>query len=344
MKQKINYYALVISLIGLICLQSVLKAQESILDEQDKDNYGKVIGQIVDPETGEPVNEKFQVCGFNWNNTDPRYHLRTWCDSETDENGYLAIDLLPGTYGFLFTALEPNSKYSRMAFHPFYEEMPEEYKEIFSLPIRVEKGKITKFVKKAIVGGGIKVNLVDLEGKPVDPTIAFPGRSIKISGYFVNYNLSPGDSYFNFRMKNGELSKYGFFPDNSWEMRLEFLRIGYEKVQKKDIVIKPNDITQINVVIDPYDMTGVEGFILDGLGKPQENFRISFFSKKKPINGYYTCHTDSNGHYIMTGMPEGFYKIRIYDGREYYFMYQNVIIEIKKDILLHRNFNLSLSD
>jgi hypothetical protein len=309
----------------------------------NKDNYGKVIGQIIDPETEKPVNEEFGVCFFNWNYKEYNYRYKKDCTFSTDEKGYIATDVPPGTYGLLFYSKEANSKYSDF-FHPFYEKMPEKYKEMFSCPIKVEKGKITKFVKKAIVGGTIKITLVDLTGNPVDPDVAFPGRLINIDGYFENYILAPGSHHFNFRLKGGQVTKTGFFPDTSWEMELEFHGIGYGKITKKNIVIKANEVTEITVAIDLNNITGVEGKIMDELGNPIKNVRINFYQKDQSIEGDFECFADSNGHFHITGMPEGFYKIEIFDGHKYYLTFQNVIIEIKKNILLHKDFILPISE
>jgi hypothetical protein len=339
MKRKI-FYVLVILVFGTIGTNLLDGVPQ---EEWDADNFGKVIGQIVDPETGNPVNSKFQVCIFNWNYRGDDYEDKMDCNFSTDEKGYIAINLPPGTYGLLFWPGEPDSKYS-MTFHPFYEKMPEKYKERFSCPIKVEKGKITKFFKKAIIGGTIKVTLVDLAGNPVDPDIAFPDRSIKINGYFKNYNLGPGSPSFNFSLKNGQFAQNGFFPDISWEMKLEFLGIGYGRITKKNILVKTNEVTEINVAIDPDDITGIEGKILDEVGNPKKSVRISFFQRDQSIEGYFACLTDSSGDYRMTGMPEGYYKIRIFDGNKYYFMYQNIIIEIKKNILLKKDFIIPPSE
>jgi hypothetical protein len=46
----------------------------------------------------------------------------------------------------------------------------------------------------------------------------------------------------------------------------------------------------------------------------------------------------------MIGMTEGFYEIRIFNGHKYYFDYQNVIIEIKKNILLNKDFIIPPSE
>jgi hypothetical protein len=128
-------------------------------------------------------------------------------------------------------------------------------------------------------------------------------------------------------------------------LELEFFRIGYAVFKKKDIVIKANEVTEINVAIDPNDITGIEGKILDELGNPQQKVEICFFQKDESIEGSFSCFTNANGHFIMTGIPEGFYKVVVFDGHEFHFSLQNIIIiEIKKNILLKRDFTIPTSE
>ena len=335
---------LMVILMG-ICFSGILLCP----DQQDneiylnRDNFGKVIGQIIDPETNKPVNEKFRVCIYNWYYREGDYERYKDCNFFTDEKGWITMDLPPVTYGLLFYSQEPNSKYS-CTYNPIYEKMPEEYKEMFSCVIKVETGKITRFVSKAIIGGALKVTLVDLAGNPVDPAVAFPGRSVSTLGYILNYNLVPGSPSRSLKLENGKFFKKGFFPDNSWEVHLIFFGIGYGVFEKKDIVIKANEVTEITFAIDPNDITGVEGKIVDELGNPQKKVRISFFQKDESIEGDFSCFTDSNGHFMMTGMHEGFYKVEIFDGHEYYFTFQDIVIEINKNILLKKDFIITTSE
>ncbi len=335
---------LMVILMG-ICSPGLLLCPEQQDNEiyLNRDNFGKVIGQIIDPETNKPVNEKFRVCIYNWYYREDDYERRKDCDFLTDEKGRITMDLPPATFGLLFYPEDMESKYSG-TYHPFYEKMPAEYKDMFSCVIKVETGKITRFVRKAIIGGALKVTLVDLTGNPVDPAVAFPGRSISIWGGIDNYILSPGSASLDLTLENGKFFRRGLFPDSSWELDLRFFGIGYGVFEKKDIVIKANEVTEINVPIDPNDITGVEGNIVDELGNPQKKVRINFYQKDESIEGSFRCFTDSNGHFMMTGMPEGFYKVVVFDGHEFHLSFQNIIIEIKKNILLKKNFTIPTSE
>ncbi len=328
-----------------ICSPGLLLCPEQQDNEiyLNRDNFGKVIGQIIDPETNKPVNEKFRVCIYNWYYREDDYERRKDCEFLTDEKGRITMDFPPATFGLLFYPEDLESKYTG-TYHPFYEKMPAEYKDIFSCVIKVETGKITRFVGKAIIGGALKVTLVDLAGNPVDLAVAFPGRSVSIQGGIDNYNLSPGSDSLDLTLDNGKFFRQGLFPDTSWQVYLRFFGIGYGVFKKKDIVIKANEVTEINVFIDPNDITGVEGKIVDELGNPQKKVRISFYQKDESIEGDFDYYTDSNGHYIMTGMPDGFYKVEIFDGHEYYFTFQDIFIEIKKNILLKKDFTITTSE
>ncbi|MGD2090410.1 MAG: hypothetical protein PVH61_29830, partial [Candidatus Aminicenantes bacterium] len=62
--------------------------QEGVETEQ----YGKVIGQIVDPETGEPVKEPFLVNIFY--SKDDKYPANLYrCCNETDNRGKIELEL-----------------------------------------------------------------------------------------------------------------------------------------------------------------------------------------------------------------------------------------------------------
>jgi hypothetical protein len=329
-----------------ICSPGLLLCPEQQDNEiyLNRDNFGKVIGQIIDPETNKPVNEKFRVCIYNWYYREDDYEYRKDCNFYTNEKGRITMDLPPATFGLLFYSQERNSKYS-CTYHPFYEKMPAEYKDMFSCVIKVETGKITRFVSKAIIGGALKVTLVDLAGNTIDPAVAFPGRSVTTQGEIVNHNLVPGSPTRSLKLENGKFFKKGFFPDNSWEVDLRFYGIGYGVFKKKDIVIKANEVTEINVAIDPNDITGVEGQILDEMGNPKKKVEICFFPKDESIEGSFSCFTNSNGHFMMTGMPDGLYEVGIFDGHEFHFFYQDIIIiEIKKNILLNRDFTIPTSE
>ncbi|MCP4153028.1 MAG: carboxypeptidase regulatory-like domain-containing protein, partial [bacterium] len=312
--------------------------QSSLLMAQTvkNDDYGKVIGQLIDPETGKPVNEVFYVCIFNWNYRESDYYRRKSCEYQTDKNGTVTFNFHPGHYGILFGPDSLNSKYAPTP-HPFRKSLPEEYREQVSCSIIIERGKITRFVKKAILGGTIKVNLVDLEGNPVDFSTAFAGQKIDFRGEFNNRRINPAP---NFRLKSGQLIQHRFFPDSAWELGLRLNGTGFGDIEIKDIVVRAGQVTEVNVPIDIADNTGVEGTIIDAQGHAAKNADMSFFPKDESQKGYYKCYTDANGHYRLIGIPEGFYRLKVFDGYEFYLYEQNVIIEMKWGILLSKDITL----
>ncbi|MCP4156703.1 MAG: carboxypeptidase regulatory-like domain-containing protein, partial [bacterium] len=279
--------------IAALFLQSSLLMAQTVKN----DDYGKVIGQLIDPETGKPVNEVFRVCIFDWNYREPGYDSRKSCDYRTDRNGNITFEFSPGHYGLLFWPVSLDSKYAPSP-HPFKESLPEEYRQQTSCSIIVERGKITRFVKKAIIGGSIKVNMVDLEGNPVNFSTAFAGQKIDFWGAFNNKRVNPGPS---FRLKSGQLIQHRLFPDSTWELELRLNGTGYGEIEIKDIVVRAGQVTEVNVPIDIDDKTGVEGTIVDAQGNPAKNARIYFYPKDKSKTGSYKCFSDANGHYRITG-------------------------------------------
>ena len=79
MKRAI-FYVLIVLVISIINNRMSLAVPQ---DSVDKDNYGKVIGQIVDAETGENVKEKFLITLYRRFEPD-RDNSRIY----TDQNGH----------------------------------------------------------------------------------------------------------------------------------------------------------------------------------------------------------------------------------------------------------------
>ncbi|MCP4154137.1 MAG: carboxypeptidase regulatory-like domain-containing protein, partial [bacterium] len=166
---------------------------------------------------------------------------------------------------------------------------------------------------------------------------AFAGQKIDFWGAFNNKRVNPGP---NFRLKSGQLIQHRLFPDSTWELELRLNGTGYGKIEIKDIVVKAGQVTEVNVPIDIDDKTGVEGTIVDAQGNPAKYVEICFFHKDKTKKGSYECFADANGYFRITGIPEGFYKINVYDDGKVYYYKKNLIIEINRHILLHKDIAL----
>ena len=103
LKRAISY-ALVVLVMGIIS-RDLLMA----VPQEDEDNYGKVIGQVVIQETGEPVNETFQVTFYDHRGDE---YIKKYV--ETDDHGRFIVELFPYIYYLGLTPLSDNSKYCKL--------------------------------------------------------------------------------------------------------------------------------------------------------------------------------------------------------------------------------------
>jgi hypothetical protein len=241
-----------------------------------KNDYGIVAGQILDPETGKPVKEKFNVRFYDAlykgeypsmaNGLSPvsavypldDFRSKTTPERPaygysvlTDKNGYFKRKFAPGTYGII---LDPNdyesSRYCR-EMNPTDPKMSAEDKKKLTFIIKVTKGKITQFAKKAILGGRIKANIVDKNGNDIDLNTFFnSGTKISIESSKPDLTM-PWERYFK---NEGNTLSANLFP-GIYEVNLtiEWSISGYKNYILKNVLIKNNETTEINFIIDPTD-------------------------------------------------------------------------------------------
>ena len=332
MKRKIFFF-LGIFVVGIICTNLLDGVPQ---EEWDADNFGKVIGQIVDPETGSPVNEIFIIDFLNCNEIDDSRNLimRT----KTNEKGFLSVEMKPFIYCLRFY---PNSKNSKYSFepHPYYN-----HKYVFM--VTVEKGKITEFRKVATIGGALKIKLVNTEGGVINPQLEFE-KFERISIFLKSPNMVipvEASGLTEDDMKDGEMVVHTLYPD-IYSLGVEFQGIGYTNIKKENIQVEKNKTTEVEIVINPNDITGIEGKVLDKNGIILKGGRVYLISQSIEIRGSFKNTTDQNGNYHLTGMPEGLYKIMLAvdlpSGKG--FMWPQEIVEIKKDVLLKKDIIMKYS-
>ena len=332
MKRKIFYF-LGILFVGIICAHLLDGVPQ---EEWEADNFGKVIGQIVDPETSSPVNEVFIIDFLNCNERDVFRNLimRT----KTNEKGFFSLEVKPFVYCLRFYPVSKNSKYSFEPY-PFYND-----KYVFT--VTVEGGKITEFRKIATIGGTLKINLVNNDGEVINPQSKFE-KFERISVFLKSPNMEmPLESsrLTEDNINDGEMIVHTLYPD-IYSLEVEFHGLGFANINKENIQIYKNETTEVEIVINPNDITGIEGKVLDRNGIILKGGGVYFSPQSIEIRGKFRTTTDQNGYYYLTGMPEGFYKIMLSvelpNGKE--FMWSQEIIEIKKDVLLKKNIIMKYS-
>ena len=313
-------------------------------------NCGKVIGQIVDYKTGKPVGEKFAIyvalCGIE----KVSGIMGIIFDGQTDKDGRFSFEIDEGKYCFYYYPLRYDSKYGA--------ELPKRY-GYESDEFEVYKGKITKLIRVARLGGDIKVKFVDERG-----------RKVKFKEFFKLGNREEGpvclrlynDQYSDKVKSNlvmcdsterfdngGRFSNYMFFnlPPGTYDGMMEFYGMehgrNYASQFIEGIKVEGGKVTTIEVELSR--RTGVKGRVTDMKGKPLEDVKCviynDYYEKKRP--GFIIiakAYTDNEGNYELYGFKEldNPYKAVFYyekNGKKYNKSFKLKIIEgkvLKRDI------------
>jgi hypothetical protein len=297
MKRKI-FYVLII-LVFVTISTNLLDGVPQ--EEWDADNFGRIIGQILDTDTGEPVSEVFKIDIFNCSDEQSPIFLFS---VKSDEKGYFTKEIMPGIYCIWFSPTLENSKYG-------YENpivCNTENKNI----INVEAGKISKFFKKARPGGKLKLILVDENGiKFVPNSIYSPSDMKKISvdienseclDGIVSYNTTRKD-----RLDDGEM-QLNCLPPGEYNLKIYLSSVGYPPIFLENVKIERGITTEKSVLVDLNDMTGIEGTVRDQYGNPIENADIDVVKEGK-TEYFASKRTDSNGYYKIIGLISGIYEL-----------------------------------
>lgn len=316
-----NLFFLVVLFFGLI-------GSYVLCEGQDADDYGKLIGWVVKPISGDPVNEVFKIEFYRCDTHELMGSLLT--EAETDKRGHFSIKLRPDKYCLHFF---PESKQSKYCIEPSHFKNNQ-----YCFPVLIEKGKVTNFIKKAIPGGTLKINLKDMDGEKINHE-KFPGGSrisitIKSSNYLIP-ELATNISDDN--LDDGEMTINRLYPD-IYSIIIAFRGTGYRSQTIDNVKIDEGKVTEIDFLVDIEDITGIEGKIVDINGKVVKYARI-FMLAKFLVSGEFNTYTDNYGKYRISGLPEGKYRIGI-SVKGVVYINTEEIIEIKKNVLFHKNITL----
>ncbi len=293
--------------------------------ETDKDNYGMIIGQIIDEDTKQPVDEPFGVVFVDQAAEEEiGGYPESRHGTRSDKKGYFKVKYHSGTYFIQLIPLNENSKYARDP-NPF--NFPNT-----RLNFKVERGKITQVVKKARRAGTIKVNIVDASGSkinlfdfykntkwyftPLDKNNLFESLSnpanLQIdlsSDVFLDEEESV--AFNKNEILNGEMLRK-LSPAKYSNIKIFFSGLGYGSQKYEDIIVNKNQITEINIVMDLNDRTGVEGHVANQSGGPLGGVSVSVLKKEKDASGLQVSAwilTDTYGYFKIIGLTPGYYQI-----------------------------------
>ena len=171
---------------------------------QDEDEYGKLVGCVMDPYTGLPVFEVFDIEFYKCDTFELMGSFLK--EAKTDNMGRFSIKLRPYKYCLHFS---PESKESKYCIEPSHFKNDQ-----YCFPVVIEKGKVTRFIKKAIRGGSLKINLKDINGIRITKDLfpAVTGISILLKNR--NFLIPPSSrTLTDDNLDDGEMIINRLFPD-----------------------------------------------------------------------------------------------------------------------------------
>ncbi len=290
-------FIIVIMVVGIIFPNLLTGAPGA--EVRDKDNYGEIVGKIVDGENGKPVTEVFIVYFFKCTNGPSRNFISAIL---TDENGYFESELMADNYCVTFHPKSIKSKYAA--------DPPPTSPLTKMQRISITKGQVTELLKKVKTGGKLLIRILTPIGTPVDPDNYFTDEAsmtISINGSNIDVVRSvqvlskKNDSSLN----HGEYALYKIYPGKV-DIDVSFGYVGYVNVKRDEVEIVRNKTTVVDIQVNKDDKTGVEGRVIDKKGETLDNWWIS-------ASGIVTATatSDATGYYKIFGLKAGTYELSI---------------------------------
>ena len=292
----------------LVMIGGLLLALPVGAEDRAKIGIGKIRGWIVDPETGETVNEKFVF--EVWDADDFHSYDGYLGLIYSDENGYFEDEMAENTYLLRMHTVGPSSRYAVEEPHPVKNEL-------FRYFVKIQKGELTEIRKKATIGGRIHIQLVDLEGNLVNLKKRFNVPRLDVSVDAESPNFSPHvylTRYDDESLLEGEFISPAIFP-GEYKLQLAFTGIGHDYgwIEIDHVIVEAGKIISVAVPIDVNDQTGLEGYVYDENGTPLADARIDLVPENPLPNERVNLVAFSNqsGFFRILGFPEGKYQIVI---------------------------------
>ena len=320
-----------IMIIGMIVVKGLtgVSQQEWLMD---KDNYGKVVGRIVDADTGEPINEVFRLLFLDSDRD--QYGFNIEAKEKTTEQGTFEKKLLPHIYTIQFYPLAKDSKYS-------YFPYPFRLEENKRINVKVERGKITLVQIEAHLAGTLKIYTVDQNNVKFNPSTVF-SQKINIHAYFRS-PLYEAVSNGRDDLNDGELTLTRLYP-GAYSVEVSFDGLGYPSVKKENIQVEKGKATEVLISMDLNDNTGIEGVLTDMNGIALEGAFVALGHKDIVSGCDFRSYANKNGYYQLRGMPVGYYYMSYYYKKKSGLLsFRYGLVEIKENVMLRMDIRYPYS-
>jgi hypothetical protein len=299
-KNILLFYSLFLVL-NSMNLANLLKQHEVM--PLDSDNYGIANVWIIDKVTGLPIDEKYLIAFIPQDSKTPDivpYYLR----AETGSNSYKSFvskKLPPGRYYLQFESQAKNSKYCMEP--PPYSEFGAKGNRY---TVEIEKGQITKVIKRVEKGGSLKIILVDPSGNQIPFDLLKCDVSFYLDSEVFRFPKSNKRLTDDNLMDGESVIKDILYP-TAYCFKIGFGSCGLGTIRKDNIKIEKGKTTEVILTINLNDTTGITGHLFDKNKIPIKGAKVGVNSGK--IRGSYI--TDSNGFYKIVGLESGTYFLRV---------------------------------
>jgi len=325
-KESRVVFVLVVFVFGVLWSGGFLGAQDELKD----DDYGVVKGKIVDFETGEPVNEEFYVIVYKYH---PDGVLDFFLTFQSDQNGNFSKEIKSGQY---YIKISPGKKYSRYCFEmsPNIKIKKGGFKNLNSF--FVEKGKVTKMIRYARHGGGVRLRIVDAKGHAINPAETFlyfgyngVGGQVKSEEFLDEVHITSITSDGSIRY--GMAAITSLIP-GKYQFNITFGVIGYGNVDFELEIIK-GQIIDKNIVLDMTNQTGIQGLITDEEGRPLKGVRI--------VGADAANISSEDGYYRMVHVKTGLQTFDVeYEIKDGVFFDKTVNVQIENNKIIEKNITI----
>ncbi len=258
------------------------------------DRYGKIVIQILDPESGNPVDEIFNLVFIDMDY--PGVRKPNEYEEKTDNKGYFSAEIHEGDY-YLETYPEGGERYS---VEPTSFYVKKDYNNYFT----ITRGKLTKIWKKASIGGNLEVILVESNGQKLDVENLLGENKFSVTIKHTGTNYAPvGESKRNFSPERCSFL-FRCIPTGEYKVRFG-TPANIEGNEYKGIKVEKGKTAEYRYVINVE--TGIEGIVANSNGEPMKNVEIELRGKNGATD-YADAYTNEAGYFKILGLKKGLYK------------------------------------
>lgn len=308
----------------------------------ENDKCGRVVGWIFDDNTKEIIKDRFHLNLCDCFETDKSKivdgeHVIYYFPQVT-EDGRFSIEVPEGDYCLQFMPVKIDKNY---CYDPIPSLSPE-----YTQKIKVRKGKVTVVKKYIKPGGKLKLILVDKNNNKMNPNEVFKTEFtifISLSNDKV-YPYFPGDYGTSDDIDDGEMLIQSLFP-GTYLVFLEFRNMGYGSQCVDNVKIERNQTTELRILVDMLDKTGIEGKVCDQHENPIKNALNTIYFHDNSTVGYLgTIRTDNNGYYKIVGLKENKYDLFIeFEANGNRLINKITNILITKNVILKKDIKININ-